>query len=259
MRGPRPSSLLAITTAFLLAGCQTAIVQDESSASPLQEADPLAQSYTQLGLGYMREGQYELAWRRLHRALEIAPGYSAAHNSMAVLYEQLKQPSKADEHYRRAVALNPNDSSAQTNYGTFLCRQGNIEEAEQRFQQALKNSLYATPEIAHANAGVCMHGAGQSEKAERYLRSALEINPRIASALYAMSELNLQGGKPLPARAYFQRYLEVGEQTPAVLWLGVQIERALGDRRAADTYALRLRSQFPDSQQTGKLLESEAQ
>lgn len=250
--------LLLAGAAALLSACQTGPVR-EPTAAVAQDVDPLAKSYTQLGLGYMREGELELAWRRLHRALEVEPNYSAAHNGMGVLYERLKQPSKAEEHYQRAVTLNPTDSSAQTNYGSFLCRQGRVEEAEQRFLQALKNSLYATPEIAYANAGVCLQGDGQPEKAERYLRQALEINPRLSPALYSMAEIKLAAGSPLHARAYFQRYLEVGEQTPRALWLGIRIERQLGDREAVSSYSTRLRTRFPDAEETALLLDSQPQ
>ncbi len=254
-----PSILARFTLAVAIVlgtGCQSGGNLREPTAAVAQDVDPLAQNYTQLGLGYMREGEYELAWRRLHRALEVAPDYSAAHNGMGLLYERLNQPSKADEHYQRAVTLNPTDSSAQTNYGSFLCRQGRTDEAEQRFLQALKNSLYATPEFAYANAGVCLHGAGQDEKAERYLRSALELNPRLPPALLTMSELKLRARQALSARAYLQRYLEVGEQNAQALWLGVRIERELGDKATADSYATRLRSRFPDARETSLLLES---
>ena len=248
--------LVTTVTAALLAGCQTSNVR-EPTAAVAQDVDPLAKSYTQLGLGYMREGELELAWRRLHRALEVEPNYSAAHNGMAVLYERLKQPSKAEEHYQRAVTLNPTDSSAQTNYGTFLCRQGRVEEAEQRFLQALKNALYSSPEIAYANAGVCLQGAGQPEKAEGYLRQALEINPRLPPALYSMAEIKLAADQTLSARAYFQRYLEVGAQTARALWLGIRIERRLGDQQAVNSYATRLRTRYPDAEETALLLETQ--
>lgn len=240
----------------VLTGCQSSGDIRERTAAVAQDVDPLAVNYTQLGMGYMREGKYEIAWRRLHRALEVEPNYSAAHNGMGLLYQQLKQPSKADEHFEKAVTLNPTDSSAQTNYGSFLCREGRFEEAEQRFLQALKNSLYATPEIAYANAGICLHGAGQDEKAERYLRSALEFNPKLAPALLTMAQIKLGAQKPLSARAYFQRYLEVGQQNAAALWLGIRIEREMGDRQSVVSYSNRLRSRFPNSEETVLLLES---
>ncbi|MDX1514035.1 MAG: type IV pilus biogenesis/stability protein PilW, partial [Gammaproteobacteria bacterium] len=182
--------------------------------------------------------------------------YSTAHNAMALVQEQLNDPEKAEEHYQRAISLNPADSSAQNNYGRFLCSHDRFEEGEQRFLQATKNPLYEQPEIAYANAGVCMKLAGKYEKAERYLRAALAANPRIPVALLAMSEVSFHTDRHLSARAYLQRYLEVSSHSPQSLWLGVQIERKLGDKNTASSYAMMLRSNYPDSRETQLLLES---
>lgn len=243
---------------LLLVACQPANLREPTAALE-QDVSAAAKAYTDAGIGYYEEGINDVAWERLHRALEIEPNYSKAHNAMALVYERLRQPSKAGEHYERAVTINPTDSSAQTNYGRFLCQQGRIEEAEQRFLQALKNSLYARPENAYANAGLCLHGAGQTEKAEGYLRQALEFNPRMAPALLAMAEIKHAEGKALNARAYLQRYMEVGEQSPRSLWLGIRIERELGDKQAVASYATRLRARHPDAQETVLLLESQQQ
>jgi type IV pilus assembly protein PilF len=145
------------------------------------------------------------------------------------------------------------DSSAQNNFGSFLCRTGRYDEAEQHFRQALNNSLYVRPEVAYSNAGSCMMTAGNLDKAESYFRSALERNPRIPAALEGMAEISFQQQRYLPARAYLQRYEEVGELRAKGLWLGVRVERALGDEAAAQTYASRLRTTYPDSHETGEL------
>ena len=177
---------------------------------------------------------------------------------MGLLSERLGRVEEAETHYRRAIELNPGDSAAQTNYGSFLCRTGRYEEGEQRFVAALKNSLYDRPEVAYSNAGVCVKRAGEFVKAETYFRAALERNPRIPSALLGMSEVSFAKQRYLPARAYLQRYLDVGPHSAKTLWLGVRIERELGDQQTEREYAARLKTQFPDSDETQLLLESES-
>lgn len=254
----RISASIALSVAFILqSGCETT-----PSRNPLQtgpEVNSVAELQTKLGTGYLREGHYELAWSRLDKALRADPKYSTAHNAMALLYERLGQPEYARRHYSLAVKYNPSDSSAHTNYGSFLCRQGEVEEAEQEFQQAVANPLYPTPEIPYTNLGLCLHQAGEAEKAEGYLRQALDINPRIPGALLVMSDLSYRGGQELSARAYMQRYIEISSHSPRTLWLGVRIERSLGDLDAAASYAMLLKNNYPDSSEARLLLESESQ
>jgi len=237
--------------------CQTLMIDNESIAQ--QSTDPIAELQTKLGTGYMREGKLELAWENLNKALKTDSRYSVAHNAMGLLYEQLNEPDKARKHYELAIKYNPSDSSAHNNFGSFLCRHGEFEAAEQNFLQALENPLYSTPEIPTTNLGLCLQRNGQIDRAEDHLRRALQLNPRIANALIAMSDLSLQNGQELSARAYIERYAEVTHHSPRTLWLGVQIERALGDMNAAASYAMLLRSNYPDSQETRLLLESESQ
>jgi len=248
--------LTAILLAGLLSACQTIQTTESTTGGTPKTENRVAELQTQLGIGYLREGQVELAWNRLQRALDADPNFSTAHNAMGLVQERLNDPEKAEEHYLRAISLNPSDSSAQVNYGNFLCQHDRLEEGEQRFLQATKHPLYDQPEVAYANAGECMKRAGQFEKAERYLRAALAANPKMPGALLAMSEVNFNQERYLPARAYLQRYLEVSRPTPQSLWLGVQVERKLGDKNTASSYAMMLKSNYPDSKETQLLLES---
>ena len=241
---------------LLLVGCQAGPIPE--SAEP-QNVSRLAELYTQLGIGYLREGKYDIASRRLNRALELEPKYAAAHHAMALLQEQLKQTKESELHYRRAIELDPADSEALNNYGRFLCTQGRLDEAEARFLTAVDNPLYETPQAAFSNAGVCLYQAGNLDRAETYLRQALQADPKLPTALLTMAELSLAKERHLPARAYLQRYLEVAPHSPRSLWLGIQVERELGDRNTVSSYALLLKAKYPDAQETRLLLESEQQ
>jgi type IV pilus assembly protein PilF len=252
----------SITVSLCLAsilGCQTMGSKSEPTIQAAQKVDRLADIQTQLGIGYMAEGKFDLAWERLDQALKADSRYSTAHNAMALLYERLGQTEEARNHYQQAVAFNPRDSSARNNFGSFLCRQGMLEEAQAQFIVAVDNPLYATPEIPYTNLGLCMFQRGKKEDAQTYLRQALRLNPEIPNALIAMSDLSFTDGQELSARAYMQRYTEISNHSARTLWLGVQIERALGDLDTAASYALLLKSNYPDSRETRLLLESETE
>ncbi|OYV77312.1 MAG: type IV pilus biogenesis/stability protein PilW [Chromatiales bacterium 21-64-14] len=211
---------------------------------------------TQLGIAYMQDNKPSLALDALKKALRQDPDLALAHNAIAVLYQQLGEYDKAGRHFRRAVELEPKDSDAQNNYGAFLCRRGRIEEAERHFQAALNNPLYTNPERAYFNWGFCAVKARDDVKAARYLRLALQRDPKYAPALLEMAKLSYRQKQYLNARGYLERYQAVAPPTADSLWAGIQIERVLGDRNAVASYALLLKSKFPDSDQTRQFLES---
>jgi type IV pilus assembly protein PilF len=72
-----------------------------------------------------------------------------------------------------------------------------------------------------------------------------------------MSVISYDVARYLPARAYLQRYLEIGRHTPQSLWLGIRIERELGDKDALASYTLQLENGFPDSTEAGLLSSGE--
>lgn len=213
--------------------------------------------HVQLGSGYMRQGKNELALAKLKRALELNPNLPSAHYVIAVLYGRLGENDLADTHYRRAVTLAPEDPEAHNNYGIFLCGQNRLKEADEQFLAALKNPLYRTPQFAYTNAGVCALRVPDEAKAEQYFLQAIRLNPQFSSALYELAQLNFNKQRLLPARAYLQRYLEAADYNAAVLWLGIRIERGLGDTATAANYAKLLTTNFPDSKEASMLLDAE--
>jgi type IV pilus assembly protein PilF len=222
-----------------------------------EEHKRTAKIYMELGVGYMREGKMDLAMSNLQRSLELEPDYSDTHNAIAVLYEQLGNSNKAREHFQRSIRLDPKNSRARNNYGRFFCKAGKLAEAEVEFLAAVQNPLYRTPEKAYTNAGNCALEEPDVEKAEEYFRKALAVNSAYAPALSSMARLSFDLENYISARAYLQRYAEVASHSAETLWLGVRIERLLGDRNALATYSVALKGRFPDSEQTRLLLESE--
>lgn len=242
-----PSGYLGlIVLVFLLAGCAT-----QQQRGDMQQASMVN---TQLGISYMQQGQMNQAMETLRKAVEQDSSNAQAHSSIAVLYERLEEYEDAERHYRRAVRLDDGNPSAHNNYGRFLCNRGDYAAADQQFQRALRDPLYERRELPLANAGFCAMRAGDNEKAREYLRRSLERAPNFAPALRRMAELQYDNREYLSARGYMQRYREVGEMDAHALWLAVRIERALGNRDEASSFGLRLRADYPDSDEAREYL-----
>lgn len=262
---------MRIWPGFVIAGLVSVAVGCATSPEVRQQEKrekQAAQYNVQLGITYMRENNLEQADEKLAKALTQDPDLPAAHNAYAVLQERLGEVDLAERHYQRAIELNPKDSEARTNYGALLCRLGRREEAETQFEAAWSNPLYSRPEAVFTTAGVCAIGNGDQAKGEVFLRRALERNSAYLPALYEMANLTFRKELYLQTRAYVQRYndalTEAARRNPQlpkgnaqIWWLCVQSERALGNYPAAQTCALKLKNQFPESRQAARLLELE--
>ncbi|HHS84114.1 MAG TPA: type IV pilus biogenesis/stability protein PilW [Gammaproteobacteria bacterium] len=228
----------------LLAGCGSA-PKDEFRTNSSVSATTAAEANANLGLGYMRQGNYSEALTKLERALQQNPKLARAHHYIAELYNRLNERELADKHYAAALKLDPRDASAHNNYGAFLCAQGRYEEAEPHFLAAVRNPLYNGRAASYENAALCASRAGDDVKAEKYFHAALELNSRLPRALYRLAEINYRKQHYLPARAYLQRYEAIAAPVAESLWLGFRIEKQAGNEQAAEEYARQLEQSHP--------------
>ncbi|MEE8428918.1 MAG: type IV pilus biogenesis/stability protein PilW [Gammaproteobacteria bacterium] len=233
----------------ILGGCAAPGVDEKSRATKA------AESNAQLGAEYMRKGRNDIAMEKLQRALRQDPHLPSAHHFIAVLYDRLGQSDLADKHFVKAVRLDPKNPRLQNNYGQYLCRHKEYHEAEKRFMAAVNDPLYDDKHVAYTNAGLCAQRSGTTGKVERYFRRALTTQPNFAPALFQMTKLSYERGEYLEARGYLDRYRKVAPVNASILWLGVQVEKALGDQDAAASYALRLRAAYPNTVEAKRLKE----
>ena len=241
-----------LAAAVLLAACQSS-PPGQTSAARAEERDKLASLHTQLGVEYMREGNLELALKKLDKALEVSPGFVDALNAQGLLYARLGETGKAESAFQSALRRAPGNSFALNNYGQFLCQQKRYADGEARFLEAVKNPLYETPEVALTNAGLCALAAGKAPQAETHLRAALERNPSIPPALLALAQIACDRADFPEAQRYLGRFQQAAPQTARSLALGLRIERGLGNLDKVASYELALRNQFPDSAEASEL------
>ena len=59
------------------------------------------------------------------------------------------------------------------------------------------------------------------------------------------------------AKGYLNRLTQVSVANAEILWLGVRVERKLGDRNSEASYAMQLKNKFPDSKEARSLASGE--
>lgn len=212
-----------------------------------------ARAHSDLAAAYFQQNKYEIALNEFTEAIKIDPTYSPAYNGLGLVYAALGEDAKADAHFLKAIQVQPNSSEAHNNYGSFLCARKRYDESIPHFLAAVKNPLYTTPNLAYANAGICSARKNDTKNAEIYLNKALQIQPLTYSAAYQLAEIQFKRGEVKAAKSSLQNVL-IASPTPESLWLAIKIERVLGGRDNEASYALQLRQQYPNSEQTSLLL-----
>ena len=247
--------VISMIISFSMTGC----VSTTSTSTPkFEESDDAALQNYQLGARYYHKGSYEIARRRLERALELDPKMANAHYTLALTYEQLGNPRLATEHYGKAVRVEPNNYDARNAYGVFLCRQQRFNDAVKQFDKALKITANDASFITYTNAGACMTQKPDYKKAEEYFRNALVAKPTHAEALIQLAALKFKTEECLQSRAFLQRFLSTNKSSPGVLYLGVQVEQCLEDERAATDYMNQLLREFPKSPEARRVLKADS-
>ncbi len=240
----RAAGLCGLVLASALAGCIGSGATSKSSGRSAAEIN------AELGLAYMQQGDYEHALEKLKHALSFDPQLASGNHYIAEVYQQIGENKSAEMHYRKALSITPVDPMLLNNFGVFLCRQKRLDEAQTLFMTAAKQPFYKTPEVAYSNAALCALQQPDEAKAEEYLRAALRLNPKLPAALYEMAALKFKQQEYLNARAFLQRYFNAARASPQSLWLGVRVEKQLGDETNAAKYATRLKEDFPLAAET---------
>lgn len=243
----------------LLTGCATA--GGGSEGTPQQDsthAQAVARLHTELAASYYERGQYSIALQEVGVALQSDKDFAPAYMVRALVRMVLREDDKADADFRHSLQLDSTNSETHNNYGWFMCQHGRAKESLAQFQEALNNPLYATPEKAYVNLGVCSKMAGLMKDAEKNLQRALILHPGMPGAFYGLADWNYDSGDYAAAKSYLLRFSKVSpEFTAEQLWLAVRIERKMRDRNSEASYALQLRKRFPDSRETQLLFQGE--
>jgi type IV pilus assembly protein PilF len=258
-RNPRSFPALAILVAVTsLAACSSTKAPpapDPVMPAPQpqlvkpQEVSPevRAQVRVDLATGYFERGQLDVALQELNEAVKLDPRNPRVYNLYGLVYGMLGENTNAEQNFRRALELSPTDSEIRQNWGWFLCTHGRARESLAEFDAAVRNPLYRTPDVSLTNAGKCAAAIGESRRAEEYFRRALAVSPTNATAAYNLSLLAYKESRLPDARAFMKPVMQQPNPPAEALYLGMCIERKLGDGQAEMSYVSQLRNRYPDS------------
>jgi type IV pilus assembly protein PilF len=243
----RCRAALLLAAVFLLGGCAT------TTPISTPENRQAAQINLQLGLEYLQRGRVSLAEEKLKKSLALDDGIPQTHNALAVIYTDRGDFEQAEKHYQRALSLDRGYQLARLNYADMLCRASRYAEGIAEYTRVADETEGAQRLRAVQGRGLCRIVSADLDSAESDLRLVLEADRFAPQALLGMAQIYFQRGDTPSALGYLQRREATAPVSAASLWLGYQIEGALNNSAAQESYGVRLRTEFPGSEEASQL------
>ena len=213
------------------------------------EARKRARIRLELAVGYFEQGQTTIALDELKQSIAADPNYGEAYSLRGLIYMRLNDFRFAEESFKKALAITPQDSNVMHNLGWLLCQQARYPEAQQLYSQALLNPQYGERAKTFRAQGLCQVRAGLPKNAEISLLKSYEFDAGNPITAYNLATLLYQRGDFIRAQFYVRRLNNSALANVESLWLGVKVERHLENRDAMQQLASQLVKRFPQSRE----------
>jgi len=203
----------------------------------------------ELALGYFEQGKTTIALDEIKQAIVIDPTYSDAFSLRGLIYMRLNAFAVAEESFKRALSLKPRDSNVLHNLGWLKCQDAQYPQSLAYFQQALANPLYGERAKTYMAQGLCEIKAGNPASAETSLMKSYEYDAGNPITGYNLAKLLFLKKEDIRARFYIRRINNTELANAESLWLGIKVERRLGDQAAMAQLGNQLLKRFAQSTQ----------
>lgn len=227
----------------------TSTISEPITESDEPEARKRARIRLELASGYFEHGQTSVALDEIKQSLSADPTYGPAYVLRGLVYMRMNDQRLAEDSFKRALQVNPRDPDALHNYGWFTCQQGRYPEALQMFSQALASPVYGGRAKTLMLQGTCQVRMGQAPEAESSFARAYELDPGNPYVGFNLANLQFRRGDYTKAQFVIRRINNSEQANAETLWLGIKVERRLGNAQAMEQLAQQLSRRYAKSRE----------
>jgi len=238
-----------------LVGCATtgagATAMQAEPLTDFDEPDTRKRARIRLALAsnYFEQGQTTVALDEIKQSLAADPSYLPAYVLRGLVYMRLNNSELAEDSFKRALQINPRDGDTLHYYGWFVCESGRHAQAFALFNRALGSPNYGGRVMTYLAKGICLTRAGQLTEAEASFTKSYELDAANPITGYNLAALLYRRGDNNRAQFTIRR-INNGEFSNAeTLWLGIRVERRLGNAAAVEQLVQQLGRRYPQSPQ----------
>ncbi len=216
---------------------------------PKADKEKALASHIQLGLGYLRNKNLDLARYHFDKALKFNDQSPGALNGQALLYQIEGETALAEQYFLKALEQDPGFSQARNNFAIFLYQQERYAESYAAFETVSRDMQYRHRAGALLNLGRAAKRVDKMERAEAVFKQAVALEPRLTQALIELADIKLQQKEFAESKRYLDRYSEASRQSARSLWLSIRLEQVFGNQDKIASHALALKNLFPYSKE----------
>jgi type IV pilus assembly protein PilF len=201
----------------------------------------------ELALGYFQQGKTNIALDEIKLAIAADPTFSDAYSLRGLVYLALNDFAFAEESFNKALSIRQKDPNVLHNLGWLKCQQAAYGSSLVFFEQALADPAYMGRAKTLMAQGLCQVRAGMLTEAESSFLKSYEYDAGNPVTGYNLSRLLFQKAELNRAQFYIRRLNNTEFANAESLWLGIKVEKKMGNLQAVEQLASQLEKRFSQS------------
>lgn len=191
-------------------------LMDQALMNMIMVAPDSAEMHMIMAGELARQGSHTTAIARYREAIRLNATLPGAHFELAELLRTSSDPAlnaQAEDEYRAAIQVNENDQKSWRQLGDIMAAKGDLKTAEQHYKRAL--ALEPADSAAKTGLATVFISTDRTDQAIAVLEAAVKDDPTNTAAHYQLSGLYRRAGRTADAEremAAFNRYKEFGEK-----------------------------------------------
>jgi cytochrome c-type biogenesis protein CcmH/NrfG len=195
-------------------------VMDQNLVNMIMVAPDSAEMHMVMAGELARQGNETNAIARYREAIRLNPKLPGAHFELAELLRTSSDPAlnaQAEVEYRAALQVNQNDQKSWCQLGNIMAAKGDLKTAEQHYKRAL--ALEPADSAAKTGLATVFSSTDRTDQAISILETAVKDDPTNTAARYRLAALYRRAGRMADAEremGAFNHYKELREKVDKI-------------------------------------------